>query len=94
MKTVSSENLEVAESRTRTAPQPASCNPRFYRLQHLVRTKHGEGLLGGVSGPTVWRWVKSGAFPKPIKLGPNSTAFSAREVDAWINSKLTGCPSA
>lgn len=28
-------------------------------------------------GPaTVWRWVKSGHLPKPVKLGPNVTAWN------------------
>ncbi len=94
MEIVRSEKTEVTESRTRTTPQPASCNPRFYRLGHLVRTKNGEGLLGGISGPTVWRWIKNGTFPKPVSLGPNTTAFDARKVDEWIDAKIAGCTRA
>ena len=90
MENVITEKTEVTASRIKDKPQPAACNPRFYRIGHLVRTKNGEGLLGGISGPTVWRWIKQGAFPKPVSLGPNTTAFDARAVDAWINSKISG----
>jgi predicted DNA-binding transcriptional regulator AlpA len=90
MEKVNSEKTPITESRSVDKPQPAACNPRFYRLGHLVRTKNGEGLLGGISGPTVWRWIKQGTFPKPVSLGPNTTAFCARAVDAWINSKISG----
>jgi predicted DNA-binding transcriptional regulator AlpA len=31
--------------------------------------------LNGISDPTVWRWVKSGRLPQPVKLGPNTTAW-------------------
>lgn len=90
MENVRKEKSEVIESRSKDKPQTATCNPRFYRLGHLVRTKNGEGLLGGISPATLWRWVKQGTFPKPVSLGPNTTAFDARAVDAWINSKITG----
>ncbi len=32
--------------------------------------------LFGISNPTVWRWVKSGHLPNPVKLGPNSTRWA------------------
>ncbi len=31
--------------------------------------------LHGIGPATVWRWVKSGRLPAPIKLGPNTTAW-------------------
>ena len=36
------------------------------------------------SAPTLWRKVKSGTFPKPIKLGENITAWRSEEIDQWI----------
>jgi predicted DNA-binding transcriptional regulator AlpA len=29
----------------------------------------------GVSTVTVWRWAKAGHLPKPVKIGPNTTAW-------------------
>jgi predicted DNA-binding transcriptional regulator AlpA len=31
--------------------------------------------LHGVGPATVWRWVKAGRLPAPVKLGPNVTAW-------------------
>lgn len=39
------------------------------------------------SGNTLWRKVKTGEFPKPIKLGPKITAWKAGDVRAWINAQ-------
>lgn len=39
------------------------------------------------SGATLWRKVKAGTFPKPIKLGAKITAFRVGEVRAWLNSQ-------
>jgi hypothetical protein len=39
------------------------------------------------SGATLWRKVKAGKFPKPIKLGEKITAFRVGEVRAWLNSQ-------
>jgi prophage regulatory protein len=41
------------------------------------------------SGATLWRKVKAGTFPKPIKLGAKITAFRVGEVRAWLNSQST-----
>lgn len=31
---------------------------------------------------TIWRWVRQGQLPKPVKLGPNTTAWAEEELDA------------
>ncbi len=36
--------------------------------------------LHGVGPATVWRWVKTGRLVKPQKLGPNTTAWSVRDL--------------
>jgi len=36
-----------------------------------------------VSRPTVWRWVKQGKFPKPIKLCGGSTRWRLIDLEAW-----------
>lgn len=44
----------------------------------------------GVSRTTLYRWAGLGMFPKPRPLTPtgSTVAWSAAEVDAWIESKL------
>ena len=29
----------------------------------------------GISRPTVWRWVKAGRLPKPVRFSPGCTRF-------------------
>jgi len=42
--------------------------------------------LKGIGPATVWRWVKAGRLPAPVKLGPNTTA--------WRVGDLRGQPGA
>lgn len=42
------------------------------------------------SAPTLWRMVKAGTFPKPIKLGERITAWRIEEVQSWIDKKIKG----
>lgn len=35
----------------------------------------------------LWRDVRAGTFPAPIRLGPNAIGFFSDEVDAWLASR-------
>lgn len=37
------------------------------------------------SAPTLWRKVKAGTFPKPIKLSERVTCWQVGAVRAWMN---------
>ena len=37
-----------------------------------------------ISGATLWRKVKSGEFPAPIKLSERVTAWRVENVRAWM----------
>jgi len=50
----------------------------------FIRQKHLLDILG-FSAPTLWRKVKAGTFPKPIKLGANMTAWRVEEVHQWMS---------
>jgi prophage regulatory protein len=39
-----------------------------------------------VSKSTWWAGVKSGRFPKPVKLGPRTTAWRVTDIDNLIDS--------
>ena len=57
-------------------------HPRqFYRLPHLKQRL-------GVSGSTIWNWIKQGKFPRGIKFSENCTAWDAASVEAWAQSKI------
>lgn len=38
----------------------------------------------GFSKSTLWRWVKSGLFPAPIRLSVGITAWRAEDIHRWI----------
>lgn len=48
-----------------------------------------KGLLHliGFSAPTLWRKVKAGTFPKPVKLGEKMTAWRYEEIQAWMEAQ-------
>lgn len=35
----------------------------------------------------IWRLVKAGQFPAPLKLGPRKVAWLRSEVEEWIEQK-------
>ncbi|HSL83584.1 MAG TPA: AlpA family phage regulatory protein [Thermoanaerobaculia bacterium] len=43
--------------------------------------------ITGVSAASIYRWVASGTFPAPMKLGPNATGWLESEVVAWLQSR-------
>ncbi|EFI50088.1 AlpA family phage regulatory protein [Afipia sp. 1NLS2] len=45
-----------------------------------------------VSKSTWWAGVKSGRFPKPIKLGPRITAWRSEEIQALVATGFTREP--
>ena len=47
------------------------------------------------SASTLWRMVRRGTFPPPVKLGPSITAWRMSQVTDWLNQppSLPGNPS-
>lgn len=44
-----------------------------------------------VSRPTIWRWVKYGKFPQPIKLSNGATRWRISDLLDWeLNQNSTG----
>lgn len=65
---------------------------RFVRLSQLVGNKRANPPTRGMiplSAASIWRMVKAGEFPAPVKLGPNSTAWRLSDVEAWAASRTT-----
>lgn len=48
----------------------------FVRLSQIL----GPGNPLPISKSTWWEGVKKGRFPKPVKLGPNVTAWRAQDI--------------
>ena len=59
----------------------------YLRLPHILGDPKAEPPIPALIpiGKTVW-WegVKSGRFPKPVKLGPRTTAWRVEDIRALI----------
>jgi prophage regulatory protein len=44
----------------------------------------------GLSKSEIYRRIKEGTFPKPLKLGARAVAWPAAQVDAWVKSLIQG----
>jgi predicted DNA-binding transcriptional regulator AlpA len=42
----------------------------------------------GMSAATIWRKVKDGTFPKPVKLSAGVTAWKIEDLLAWESDPL------
>ncbi len=57
----------------------------FLREKQLVGdAKHQLAGLLPFSRATLWRMVKAGAFPAPVKLSERTTAWPTAEVKKWM----------
>jgi prophage regulatory protein len=59
--------------------------PNYIRLKQLATQPGKPGYLP-FSESTIWRLVKGGGFPQPIKLGTSITAWKCAEVDQWLKN--------
>ncbi len=41
----------------------------------------------GVSLMTLWRWEKSGDFPRRVQLGQSSVGYLEDEIDQWLQAR-------
>lgn len=57
----------------------ARAAPQLAQFDTLPMSAHVRlptvSALHGIGPATVWRWVKAGRLPAPVKLGPNVTAW-------------------
>lgn len=71
---------------THITPFDALPDSAFLRESQLVRSPKRPGALAPLpfSAPTLWRMVKAGTFPKPLKLSERVTAWKVGDVRAWL----------
>ena len=53
---------------------------------HLIRSARLAPSLG-IGRTTLWRWVKEGVFPAPVRLSGRVTAWRVGDVREWLQSK-------
>ncbi len=66
-------------------PDLAGTAQGFLRQSELIgNPRTGQRGLLPFSRTTLWRLVREGRFPAPVKLSANITAWHAAEVQSWI----------
>lgn len=78
---------------TQIAPDPLTPLDKINQLR-VVMPQAGyirqalliPGILP-ISSATLWRWVSTGKFPKPIKISPRITAWRVEDIAKWLTSK-------
>lgn len=58
----------------------------YIRIKQLISSEKHSGLLP-IQKSTLYRWIKEGRFPSPIKLGPCVSAWPLSQVLDWIKTK-------
>lgn len=52
-------------------------------LERLIGRKEVLMLIG-ISNATLWRWIKAGRFPAPLKIGKKKVAWRSSVLASWI----------
>jgi len=83
--------VEASDSKRPPRRRAASVSPetdrqeaqgeRFLRESQLIA---GPAPIVPISRSTLWRWVRVGSFPKPVKLSAQVTAWRSSEVERWL----------
>lgn len=68
---------ESSSSHTAGSAPPTLPSTGFVRQKLLLQCM-------GFSKSTLWRWVKSGIFPAPVRLSVGITAWRAEDIHCWI----------
>jgi len=42
----------------------------------------------GLSRSTIYLFVQSGTFPRPVRIGGRAVAWLESDIDAWIEARL------
>ena len=57
-------------------------------LERLIGRKEVLILIG-ISNATLWRWIKAGRFPAPMKIGKKKVAWRSSVLATWIAQRTT-----
>ena len=41
----------------------------------------------GIARSTIYRLMRSGQFPEPVKVGPRAVRWPASEIEEWLNTR-------
>lgn len=38
----------------------------------------------GIGRATIWRWIKEGRFPPPVRFSENCVRWASDDIDKWL----------
>lgn len=47
----------------------------------------------GIRRSSLYNWIATSGFPKPMKLGPRAVGWPVEEVERWLAERNPGRPS-
>lgn len=61
-------------------------NSAFVREAQLIQSTSNPNIAAPLpfSAPSLWRKVKAGTFPRPVRLSAGMTCWKVSEVRAWM----------
>lgn len=86
----------IASAVTSASPAPVAAtitpfdqlpDSALLRESQLVKKPNNPAPVIPISPATLWRWVRLGQFPAPLKIGQNITAWRVADVRAWMQSQ-------
>ncbi len=59
---------------------------RIFRLPEVLERT-------GLCRTTIWRKVKAGTFPPPVKLGARAVGWRYSDIKQWLENLPEACPA-
>jgi predicted DNA-binding transcriptional regulator AlpA len=56
----------------------------------IKKPRPGRRAIVPVTHATIWKWVREGKFPPPIKLSDTVTVWRLEDVRQWVQSRAAG----
>lgn len=80
-----SQKTAIAKAIPHVPPKPMAAPISFDDLPGSAFIKQPQILeLVPISASSLWRWVKIGAFPKPLKLSDHCSVWKVADVRQWM----------
>ena len=61
---------------------------RHMTNKHEIKRRPEVEAKTGLSRSTIYEKMKSGTFPKPVKLGPRAVGWLESDIDAWLEERI------
>jgi prophage regulatory protein len=55
----------------------------------FIRSREVVAMLG-VSRTTLWRMVREGSFPRPVRISKGNAGYLLETVEAWMRARVQG----